>query len=272
MGKFDQYLIASDLDGTFLGAASSLLDKNLDAIGYFEENGGVFTIATGRDDRVLEIMMPNASDFISCPAILANGSYLFDFRTKTRKNELGLNQEETLFVIRQVKEHFPDVGQRISSERGFLCPHMPDAFKEKMLPFQSIVYQDSLENHSDILWYKLVFVGKPDTIKELTRYLEDLQLKYAVVTTSHQTLVEIIPKDAGKACGLKELKAIYPHRQIICVGDNGNDLDMLSACDIAACPENAIDEVKAISSFHLCHHRDGCIADLIYKLDSSIKE
>ena len=67
MSKFDCYLVASDLDGTFLGANSSLLDKNLNAIRYFIENGGIFTISTGRDEQVLKMILQDAKSFINCP-------------------------------------------------------------------------------------------------------------------------------------------------------------------------------------------------------------
>ncbi len=52
----------------------------------------------------------------------------------------------------------------------------------------------------------------------------------------------------------------------IAVGDQENDLPMLGAADMAACPENATAAVKAACKIHLCHHDEGCIADLIERL------
>ena len=47
MGKFDGMLICSDFDGTlFIG--SQISDKTVEAIKYFQENGGRFTITSGR--------------------------------------------------------------------------------------------------------------------------------------------------------------------------------------------------------------------------------
>ena len=47
MGKFDGMLICSDFDGTlFLG--NEISKENVEAIRYFQKNGGYFTITSGR--------------------------------------------------------------------------------------------------------------------------------------------------------------------------------------------------------------------------------
>ncbi|MBQ1283660.1 MAG: HAD hydrolase family protein [Clostridia bacterium] len=45
--KFDGYLICSDHDGT-VAEWGELLQVNIEAIKYFQDNGGIFTVATGR--------------------------------------------------------------------------------------------------------------------------------------------------------------------------------------------------------------------------------
>ena len=48
MGKFDGWLIATDLDGTLINRDGAIPQRNLDAIRTFQDEGGLFTIATGR--------------------------------------------------------------------------------------------------------------------------------------------------------------------------------------------------------------------------------
>lgn len=288
MKKFDKYMIVSDMDGTFFGEKAAILDNNLKAIEYFRENGGVFTFASGRDYVVLGHQYPELSKIVSCPAVLCNGSYLYDFEKKERYFELGLDRDELASVVAQIEAVVPEATYRISCERGFICP--PD----KAIPFpanridffEKILVRDHFSNHKDIVWHKLVFSsngmkgassdGLSDVqgnfIPKIEKFLETIDLKTIEVTTSSPTLLELMPKGASKGQALKKLKELYPDRLVICVGDYCNDLDMLKAADIPACPENALDEVKDICKIHLCHHREGCIADLIYKLDSSTKE
>ena len=47
MGIFDGILIASDWDGT-LCKEKRIPDKNIEAIRYFQQNGGAFTVCSGR--------------------------------------------------------------------------------------------------------------------------------------------------------------------------------------------------------------------------------
>lgn len=47
MVDFDNVVIVSDIDGTFLGAGGKLVERNLTAIRAFQRAGGRFTFATG---------------------------------------------------------------------------------------------------------------------------------------------------------------------------------------------------------------------------------
>ena len=48
MAKFSDVLLTSDYDRTLTAPDASIPEKNLEAIRYFMENGGAFTINTGR--------------------------------------------------------------------------------------------------------------------------------------------------------------------------------------------------------------------------------
>ena len=54
----------------------------------------------------------------------------------------------------------------------------------------------------------------------------------------------------------------------VTVGDQENDIPMLRSADISACPENALDSVKAVAKWQLCHHAEGCVAELIGRLEN----
>ncbi len=286
--KFEKYMIVSDMDGTFFGSKATILENNVAAIRYFCENGGIFTFASGRDYKVLTSFYPELADIVSCPAVLCNGSYLYDFQKGELLYEMGLDQDELFSVVEQIEKEVPEATYRISCSLGFLCPpDKPIPFPANRIDFFSpITVRDHFVNHKDIVWHKLVYSanglsgasvdGLSDVegnfIPKVEKVIKKIELKTIETTTSSATLLELMPKGASKGKALKKLKELYPDRIAVCVGDFCNDIDMLQAADIPACPENALDEVKNICKIHLCHHRDGCIADLIYKLDSSTKE
>ena len=56
--KFKGYLFVTDMDNTLLCEDHTLSVKNKEAIDYFINNGGYFTVATGR-------ALPAANEFVS---------------------------------------------------------------------------------------------------------------------------------------------------------------------------------------------------------------
>ena len=53
MGRFDGVMILTDMDGTLLNSQRQLSRGNQEAAGYFMEQGGLFSVATGRAKRAM---------------------------------------------------------------------------------------------------------------------------------------------------------------------------------------------------------------------------
>lgn len=90
-------------------------------------------------------------------------------------------------------------------------------------------------------------------------------------SVSSPRFFELQRRGCTKATGLRFVAEYLQERlghpvTTVAVGDQENDLPMLMAADIAACPANAVDTVKRVCGLHLCHHDEGCIGDLIERL------
>ncbi len=106
MGKFDGILLCSDIDATLL-SQGSLPEENQKAIKYFQENGGRFTLCTGRLfdflDKYSHLVMPNA------PFIAMNGTMIVDKTTGETlyscplEADPGKATEETLRALPYLK-------------------------------------------------------------------------------------------------------------------------------------------------------------------------
>ena len=74
MGKYDGYLICSDFDGTIY-AGGEISQKNVDAIKYYQSEGGYFTFVSGRN---YEMFVSGAASIITpnAPILAYNGALI----------------------------------------------------------------------------------------------------------------------------------------------------------------------------------------------------
>ncbi len=120
-------------------------------------------------------------------------------------------------------------------------------------------------------WYKVVFRGEPNDLLAIRPVVEATFGERFEYNTSSPRFFELQRRGCNKASGLRYLADLLAQQdgspiQTIAVGDQENDLPMLRMADVSACPENAMDEVKAIVDHRLCHCDEGCIGDLVERL------
>ena len=106
MGIYSDILLTVDYDRTLTGPDSQIPERNLEDIRYFIDNGGAFTVNTGRS-------MPMARPFMekvptNVPLLLYNGSAAYD----TEKEELCFVHSIDMDLwktVAELLELFPDL-------------------------------------------------------------------------------------------------------------------------------------------------------------------
>ena len=78
MGRYDKYLLVTDMDGTLLNSQRQVSEKNLAAIDRFTAEGGRFCVATGRTAENAAIFLHNVN--INTSGIFFNGATLYDYK------------------------------------------------------------------------------------------------------------------------------------------------------------------------------------------------
>ena len=123
-------------------------------------------------------------------------------------------------------------------------------------------------------WFRVAFNEESDALDALAAYLEPRYGQYFAFCKAEAEIYEFQSIRSTKGLGLDRLRA-----QLIAegraddslvsyaAGDYGNDLELLRHADVPCCPANAIDSIKAIARVHLCHCDDGCIGDLIERIE-----
>ncbi len=249
--KFDNILILSDFDGTFAGKNSSIVKENIEAIEYFKANGGHFSFSTGRLPSVMKKLYPEFRSVANAPLIMSNGAVIYDPIGDSVLNTITFSSELGKMIASSVLELYPDAdfalypksGERLS---GLTPDRAPDGE-----------------------WLKMNLTFKDEKEAEMCRdLLRERYSRILNVNRSNYTFLELVSRDASKGNAVRYIKDHFENRgyteiKAVCIGDFENDIDMLKKADLPFCPENAIEEVKALCLHTVCHHDLGAIADMI---------
>ncbi len=254
MGKFDGILICSDVDGTF-SIEKDVVQRNIPAVKYFTDNGGKFTIATGRTASYLKEM--SFFDCINAPVCICNGSMVYDY-----EEEKILRQINQSFTLREFLEAIGDERKKFKgmyvyySHETAQAPNTAKAEFEKWeLDTNPLKLVCEMENMDDALEFKNFTRNHP--------LFADSYIAY-----SWRTGVEFNPKCGTKGDAARFIKNhLGDIHTLVAIGDYENDIPLLKTADISASLENALPEVKASADMVLCHVSEGAVAELIDILD-----
>ncbi len=124
-------------------------------------------------------------------------------------------------------------------------------------------------------WYKMVFRGEPADLHAIRSVVEREFGAYFEMNTSSPRFFELQAKGCDKGTGLRyladRLAAEDGHSILtVAVGDEENDLPMLRTADLSGCPANALEAVKAVARYQLCHCDEGCIADMVERVEDYV--
>lgn len=268
--KFENIIIVSDMDGTFFGDKATLVQKNIDAIRYFTQNGGKFTFSTGRVHYNITHSGDGVASLCNCPAICANGSCIYDFESNTTLNETYMDTDAVVCAIEYVNQRSATTGARCSTPYGFITHRLVGLIQKDVAHFKGgRVEVKPLSEWGGEKILKLVFRDEAEPLLTLRREVAQRFGDTFTYASSSPRFFEINAAGCSKANGIEFLRSLYPEAKIYAIGDYENDLEMLRAADVSVCPANAMDYVKERCDHTVCDCNDGAIADLIEYIEGS---
>jgi Cof subfamily protein (haloacid dehalogenase superfamily) len=262
-------LLALDLDGTLLNSRGEIPEKNLEAIQQAEQTGVLVTIATGRRFRDA---LPVARQInLNAPLICHNGA-LLKYADTFETVAVSLLEKETVREILRVGKAFG--GDALLSAdpigKGVL---LYDKISNDNVPLQKYIawskrlhgaeaeeavhHVENLEAVcNDLETVHVSFSGTLAPMAELEMILRDeLNDTVTVLTTVYPrldfTLIDILPPDASKGMGVEKLALLnnLSAENVMAIGDNFNDLEMLEYAGTAVVMGNASPELLERADF-----------------------
>ena len=274
MALFSDILLTVDYDRTLTAPDSTIPERNLEAIRYFMDNGGIFTVNTGRS-------LPMAQAFreivpVNAPLLLYNGSAAYDLSTESLDfcHEIRMNMEET---IRKCMEIFPDLTVEVqAADAHYRFAENPawDAFSDHnhcargsakpgddLGPFLKFSLYGEIRDVTVADLYN----GSEEEFARFDAIHEKLEAVFGdkcVVFRAAPRIIDIHAKGVSKAKSARRLQAELGRKILVCVGDGENDVTMMEDADYAFCPGDAIIRDRFEN---VCECAQGAVADVIYK-------
>ena len=275
MKKFANIVIATDLDGTFLGNDSKLVEKNLSAIKYFTDNGGHFTVVTGRMLYNVLKSFPQAADYVNMPMIVCDGACIYDLQASRILKQTLIPFDLTKQVVDYVHSEFPQVGIRVGV-MGYAFVSSPDELKNPYInndwlkcPNRSPKILTAVDNWQNLDVIKIVLRVYPHIFDEVYKAIKNKFYGFLSPTYSCNSVIDIQLNGVNKGTAVKKLTESYFKKDVrlVACGDYVNDIEMLKRADLSVCPEDAHEKVKDICDLQLCKNTDGLIDALVSHLE-----
>ncbi|MDE6427277.1 MAG: Cof-type HAD-IIB family hydrolase [Ruminococcus sp.] len=260
-------LYITDLDGTLLNSKGEVSGNTGKIINSLTEKGIYFTFATARS--VYSAKSITAGLNINIPYILMNGVSIYNPENNTYIKNEYIPPEISSEIIRvfkannvrcfmyriqdniltayfteitsQVMESFAESRKKNYNKPFVQCADLSDIADSKT------IYFNTTGEYEEIL-----------SVKNSIGNIKGINYAFYRDTYTGKYFLEIFSGNASKASGIKYLRNRYEFDEVICFGDNLNDVTMFEEADIKIAVGNAVPELKEMADFITSENdRDG---------------
>lgn len=268
---FDGCLLLSDIDGTLV-YDGEIPEENLRAIKHFTDNGGLFSIATGRS---VEATRPYAVQTgANCGVVVSNGAIIYDYNSEAPIFERHL-PDSARPVLTDIVAKFPLVGAEIHDGRKLYLVNRTDATDAHM-EYEHIFAEDiPLDEAYRRNWTKLLFACFDGVeMSRLHDYADTLSLEGCYFLKTADIYFELTCDGVNKGAALDILAKHYDidTDKVFAIGDYYNDAEMLKTAGISAACAGAPDDIKSLADYTACECQQGSVADFIYYLEKRLAQ
>ncbi|MCL2573901.1 MAG: Cof-type HAD-IIB family hydrolase [Defluviitaleaceae bacterium] len=266
-------LIACDVDGTLMNLDFKVNSDDRNAIMKAQEKGVIVTLCSGRSYRSLkgfaaELGIPPKGSYL----VGFNGGTIYDYENLDVVKQEVLDKDAGLKAVEIFKSRGRGV-EIVVYINGECILHETDA--EYAIKYQK-TSQCDWQNTDDIVetaknleaMIKIIFIGENSDLKELEAELDGQLGETTDTIFTADYMLEVSPAVCTKANGVKWLCQKYgiDMSEVICIGDNHNDISMLSEAGLGVAVANAVDAARAIADYVTINDcTNGAVAEVIDK-------
>lgn len=276
-------LIASDLDGTMFEKGNVIPETNLKAINDINNSNINFTICTGKTYSLFKNI---CEDIGTGYGIFGNGNQIINLKTGEEIYRKLLRNEDVLFCINTAKKlklhvHLYTNKEVITEKLLYMDLRNFELTKnDKNIDLEFKIVTDIQEyverENPEIL--KLVISAEKDLASLKKEFAKNKNLQVNLIRKVDKYRDEIIGKEYEyldiMPAGINKEQALevlenylkIDKSEVLAIGDNLNDLEMIKDSGVGIAVANAYDEVKEVANYTTTTTaQNGGFAEAVYK-------
>ena len=276
-------LIASDLDGTMFEKGNVIPETNLKAINDINNSNINFTICTGKTYSLFKNI---CEDIGTGYGIFGNGNQIINLKTGEEIYRKLLKNEDVLFCVNTAKKlklhvHLYTNKEVITEKLLYMDLRNFELTKnDKNIDLEFKIVTDIQEyverENPEIL--KLVISAEKDLASLKKEFSKNRNLQVNLIRKVDKYRDEIIGKEYEyldiMPAGINKEQALevlenylkIDKSEVLAIGDNLNDLEMIKDSGVGIAVANAYDEVKEVANYTTTTTaQNGGFAEAVYK-------
>ncbi len=259
-------MICLDIDGTLLNSQHQISQSTKEMVQRVAEKGTPVILVSARMPKGIRFLQQELN--ISQPIICYSGALVMDHATGILFNQtIGLAQ------VKQAYDMARASGVHMSLYQGdewFIAESDPWTEGEsaitniapRVVKCEDLLQRWAAENSGP---NKILYMADPDAVHRLEKRLQAQFSGALNIYPSKPTYLEVMPQSASKTSAIEFLrwKLAIRRSEIMAIGDNYNDLDMLEFAGLGIAMGNAPERVKlSAAAVTLSNDEDGVAAAL----------
>ncbi len=266
-------LVAIDIDGTTVNKEGRLSEKTVKVIREVVEKGVPVCIVTGRNVHNANKIAKKLNT--KTPFICADGAVMYDtaekkviyekvFSNEQLKEILFILDKHDIYIEMSSNEHYYQYIKRKELGKYNYGGSPNNAFgKIKRIIKHNVRYIRNLNEfiNSKKSVNQIIFIGEPNNILEakkeiMSKNYDNIELR----DNLWENFVFLVLKDCKKSDGVQLLCDHYGCNmsEVIAMGDELNDIDMIEKAGLGIAMENANPRIKEVAKFiTLSNDNDG---------------
>jgi HAD superfamily hydrolase (TIGR01484 family) len=270
---FSDVLLTVDYDRTLTDTHANIPQRNLDAIRYFMENGGTFTVNSGRSLPMTQCFRDTVP--VNAPLLLYTGSAWYDTVTGQLEN-CHLIDLDPMQVVYELQAKFPELTLEIQGVDHHYIFRKDPAWEEYIVqtggswayatpdqtgPFLKFAVYGTFASTKHADMYQIT-PREEALFDEIIAYINRHWGDKLELFRACPRILDLHAKGVSKLRSARALQEKLGKKILVCVGDAENDLAMLEGADYAFCPSDG----RVADRFpNVCSCDAGAVADVIYE-------